>query len=199
MQPNSDEWQKPAEPVTTEPHTYTAPPAPVVSEVAQPDEVAKEPLEGEDEAVRWQATEYIQRDKDTMWFVWFAVVVVALIIIALFIIRSITFAILIPVMAAALIVYVRRPPVIYDYMLSRQGLHINDRLYSFGEFKEFGLIKDDDEHAVLLVPRKRFQPGVTVYFPEEAGEAVVDLLAARLPMHEIKLDPIDRLIRFLRI
>ena len=102
-------------------------------------------------------------------------------------------------MAATLIIYARRPPAIVDYTLSRKGLHVNDKLYSFELFKEFGLIHDDDENAVLLVPRKRFQPGLTVYFPDEAGEAVVDMLASRLPMHELRLDPIDRLIRRLHI
>ena len=166
----------------------------------QPDVSQPAPREGEDEAVRWQAAEYVQRDKDRIWYVWFAVITIVFILIAIFLIKSLTFAVLIPVMAAALfVVNVMRPPNVYDYTLSRQGLHINDRLYSFADFKEFGLVKDDDQHSIMLVPRKRLKPGVTVYFPEEAGEAIVDMLAARLPMHEVTLDPIDRLIRFLRI
>ena len=96
-------------------------------------------------------------------------------------------------------VYSLRPPGTINYTLSRKGLHVNDRLYPFDEFKEFGLVRGDDEFSIVMVPRKRFSPGVTIYFPEDAGEAIVDMLAARLPMHEIKLDPIDRLIRLLRI
>ncbi len=65
--------------------------------------------------------------------------------------------------------------------------------------KNLDLVHDDDENAVSLVPRKRFQPSLTVYFPDEVGEAVVDMFAARLPMHEVRLDPIDRLIRRLHI
>lgn len=155
--------------------------------------------EGEDELVRWTATEHIHREKDIVWYLIFAGVVVVLIALAIFLVRSWTFAILIPVMAAALVLYARRPPAMLEYTLSRKGLHVGDRLYEYDTFKEFGLIQDDDEHAVMLVPRKRFQPGVTVYFPEEVGEPVVDMLAARLPMHEVKLDPIDRLIRRLHI
>jgi hypothetical protein len=204
MQPNSDEWQQPEVPATAEPHPYVMrsdepqPAANVDSKDSQ-DSVPRQPLEGEDEMVRWQATETIQRDKDALWFIGFGVVTIALMLVAWFIIGSITFTVLIPVMAASLVVYVRRPPIVFDYTLSRKGLHINDKLFPFEEFKEFGLIKDDDENAIMLIPRKRFQPGVIVYFPEEVGEDVVDLLAARLPMHEIKLDPIDKLIRFLRI
>lgn len=149
--------------------------------------------------VHWQAHEYIHPDKGPGWFLGFAAVVLLLIAIAVFVIQSITFAILIPVMAAALIVYSHRPPRLIDYTLSKQGLHVNDRLYSFAEFKSFGVIHDGKEYSIMLVPTKRFRVGVSVYFPEEAGEAIVDMLGARLPMQELHLDLMDRLIRKLRI
>lgn len=154
---------------------------------------------GDEELIRWQASEHIHRQKTAVWYGTFAVVVVALIAVAIFVVNSITFAVLIPVMAIALAVYATHPPLMIDYTLSRKGLHVNDRLYDFDSFKEFGLIHGDDENSIMLVPRKRFQPGLTIYFPDEAGEAIVDMLAARLPMHEVRMDPIDRLIRRLHI
>jgi hypothetical protein len=163
------------------------------------DTLQEQPYSGDEELIRWQATEHIHREKDARWYALFAVIVVVLVVIAIFLVRSWTFALLIPVMAAALVIYARRPPAIIDYTLSRKGLHVNDKLYEYELFKEFGLVHDDDENAVILVPRKRFQPGITVYFPDEAGESVVDMFAARLPMHEVRLDPIDRLIRSLHI
>jgi len=51
----------------------------------------------------------------------------------------------------------------------------------------------------MLLPTKRFQPGVSVYFPEEAGEAIVDMLGVRLPMQELHLDAVDKIVRKLRI
>ena len=157
------------------------------------------PPQTEEEPVRWRASEYIQHDKNPLWFIVFAVVIVGLMAAAVFVIKSITFAILIPVMAAALLVYSYRPPRMLDYTLSRQGLYINDHLYSFTEFKGFGVIHDGKEFSVMLVPTKRFKPGVSVYFPEEAGEAIVDMLGARLPMQELHLDIVDRIIHKLRI
>ena len=102
-------------------------------------------------------------------------------------------------MAAALLVYVHRPPRVLDYTLSRQGLHVNDHLYTFSEFKGFGVIHDGQEYSVMLIPIKRFHQGVSVYFPEEAGEAIVDMLGARLPMQQLHLDFVDRILRKLRI
>lgn len=157
------------------------------------------PHEGDEELVRWQAKEYLEHDRNLWWYVGLAVAALLLMLAGWFWMRAITFVILVPVMAGALVLYVRRPPAILDYTLSRKGIHVNDRLYDFDQFKEFGLIQDDRENSVLLVPRKRFQPGLTVYFPDDAGEAVVDMLASRLPMREIRLDFVDRLTRFLRI
>ena len=220
MQPNNqpDNWQQPNQQPSQAP--YVAVPgeprtefvAPVVT--LQPDDDQMEIVPGDQieidqpsdepdgqtiiEPVHWQAVEYIQRDKTPIWFVAFSLVFIAIMAVAIFVIRSITFDILVPVMAVALLVYVNRPPRILNYTLSRQGLHINDVLYPFAEFKSFGVIKSD-EYSIILVPFKRFKPGVTVYFPEEVGESLVDMLGSRLPMQELKLDLVDQIIRKLRI
>lgn len=198
MQPQNEDWKQPE---STEPHPYVEESS-VEATPTQDEGFPTAPIEtrdGDETVVRWQASEYIQHDKNTNWYVGLAVVVIVMILFAIFVLKSWSFAILIPVMAAALLVYVIHPPAVLNYTLSRKGLHVNDRLHSFSEFREFGLVKDDRENSILLIPRKRFKPGVSIYFPTEVGEAIVDMLAARLPMKDIKLDPIDRLIRFLRI
>jgi len=197
MAPDEPQMQQPPVEMTQDP-----------SEMIDPSQDYQEPdgsdpgpadLQPEEGPVRWQAHEYIHHEKNALWFFLFAVVVIGLIALAIFVLQSITFAILIPVMAAALLVYSHRPPRLINYTLSRQGLHINDRLYPFSQFKSFGVIHDGDEYSVMLIPTKRFQPGVTVYFPEEAGEAIVDMLGVRLPMEELHLDAVDKIIRKLRI
>lgn len=151
------------------------------------------------EPVHWQATEYIQREKDQMWFIVFGFVALVLTVIAIFVVKSWTFAVLVPVMAVALLVYTRRPPRLLNYALSHQGLFINDQLYPFAEFKSFSLMHGVDQYLIMLIPTKRFKPAVSINFPEEAGEAIVDMLAARLPMREMQPDLVDRLVRKLHI
>lgn len=214
MQPNrNDTWQQPDEQPSQAP--YAAAPAEVpVSPIVtmSPDSDAplsmpQVPAEDIDEStpdtneqpVQWQATEYIRHEKNSLWFVVFAVVTLAIMAFAIFVIQSLTFAVLIPVMAVALLTYTQRPPRLINYTLSRKGLHLNDHLYSFAEFKAFGVIRDGAEYSIMLVPVKRFRPGVSVYFPEAVGEELVDMLAARLPMRDLHLDVVDRLIRKLRI
>lgn len=181
-----------AEPTPSE----TAEPETLDDEAADPNDVA--PVANH-EPVRWQAQEYIPHEKNAGWYVVFVLVVVAFMAVAILLMQSWTFAILVPVMAAALMVYVKRPPRVLDYTLSMKGLYVNEQLHTFAEFRGFGVIHDGLEYSVMLLPRKRFHPGVSVYFNEQDGEAIVDLLGAHLPMQELKLDPIDRLIRKLRI
>ena len=152
------------------------------------------------EPVHWSASEYIHHDKNPLWFVSFIAVILILIAIDLFLIKSYTFSVLVVVMAIALVLYSRRPPRTIDYTLSgNQGLYVGEKLYHFNEFKSFGLLHDNEHYSIMLIPIKRFSPGISVYFPEEAGEKIVDILGARLPMEDLKLDLIDTLVHKLRL
>ncbi len=182
-------------PAPVEPTQSVAPPS--VAPVPEQDSVEQKPVD--DQVVQWQATEYIQHDKNASWFVLFVVVTLGLMAIAIFVIQSWTFAVLVPVMAVALLTYTQRPPRLMSYSLSRKGLHVNDHLYPFVDFKAFGVIHDGSEYSIMLVPTKRFRPGVSVYFPENVGEQLVDMLGTRLPMRDLHLDFVDRLLRKLRI
>ena len=150
--------------------------------------------------ITWSAQEYVHIDKGVGWFVSFALIVLALVAVDVFFLKAYTFSALVIVMAVAIIIYIRRPPRTLTYALSpTQGLYVGERLYHFDEFRAFGLIKDGENHSIMLIPRKRFSPGVSVFFPEEAGERIVDILGQRLPIEELKLDLVDLFVRKLRL
>ena len=150
--------------------------------------------------ITWTAQEYIHLDRSPLWFVAFIAVVLGLVALSVFVLNAWSFAVLVVVMAVALIVYIRRPPRTLTYALSpNQGLYVGERLYTFDEFKAFGLIQDEGNFSIMLIPRKRFAPGVSVFFPEDAGERIVDILGQRLPMENLKLDIVDVIVRKLRL
>lgn len=210
--PEEPQPQPPVQPVQ---------PTPPVQPVAQPvAEMPQEPIQAqpfqpvayaqeqpipeeaipENAPITWSAQEYIHIDKGPGWFILFAVVVLGLIALDVFLLRSWTLSALVVVMAVAVIVYVRRPPRVLTYALSpQQGLYVGEQLYPFDQFKAFGLIEDDGHHSIMLIPRKRFSPGVSVYFPEDAGERIVDILGQQLPMETLKLDVVDVIVRKLRL
>jgi hypothetical protein len=150
--------------------------------------------------ITWSAQEYVHLDRSPLWFVLFAFIVLGLVAVDFFLLKSWTFSALVVVMAIALVIYVRRPPRTLTYGLSpKQGLYVGEKLYEYDEFKAFGLIKDGEHHSIMLIPRKRFAPGVSVYFPEDAGERIVDILGQQLPMETLKLDVVDLIVRKLRL
>ena len=186
-----------------EPTTVT--PAPQPQQLPQPpleqsetDEEYEDEDQLSDQSVTWVAHEYIHQEKGTLWFIIFAVIIAALLGISIWT-QAWSFTVLIAVIAFVVVVYSRRPPRELSYALNDDGLTIDQTLHEFGKFKSFGIIRDGEEFSVMLIPTQRFQPGVTVYFPEEAGEDIVDLLGSRLPMRDLHLDAVDRVVRLLRL
>lgn len=148
--------------------------------------------------ITWEAQEYIVQDKTTGWYVGLTVVGLLLSALAVFL-QWWTFLAVVILSVVALLIYVMRPPRTLRYALSNKGVSEGDHLYEYSEFKSFGILQEGGHFAIVLTPRKRFSPRVTVYFPEAQGEAIVDAFGARLPMEEVKLDMLDKLIKFLRI
>ncbi len=150
------------------------------------------------DVISWEAEEYVVRDKNAWWYVGLVAVGLVLCGIAI-LVQAWTFLVVIILSVFALIIYALRPPRILHYSLSNKGLSEGDRVYDYADFKAFGILREGNHFAIVLIPRKRFAPRVTVYFPENRGEQIVDMFGARLPMEEVKLDMLDKLIKFLRI
>lgn len=149
--------------------------------------------------VNWDASEYIDHQRDGLWFVVFITVTVVLLAAAIFLFSNYTFALLIVVMAVAIGIYTRRPPRVVHYSLTGKGLFTGEQFHPFSEFRAFGILKDGPLFSVMLLPTKRFSPATNVYFSENQGEEIVDILGSFLPMEELHLDWVDNLLRRLRL
>lgn len=186
----SNYWQPPEDEATPETPMEQAPAA---------DDPESRQLTTSDSTVSWTAQEYVHFDKGPLWFVVFVIVVLALVAADVFVLRSWTFSLLVIVAAITLLIYLRRPPRTLSYGLTSQGLNVGDKLYHFEDFKAFGVLQEGGHNSIMLIPRRRFAPGVSVFFPEEAGEKIVDILGQRLPMQDVRLDVIDTVVRWLRL
>lgn len=159
----------------------------------------KQPVE-QGVAVTWSAHEYVAREKNVLWYIIFVVVCLGFIALDVFIMQSWTFSILVIVMAIALIIYTNRPARTINYTLSAdKGLYVGEALHPLSNFKSFGILEEDGVHSIYLMPVKRFSPGLSVYFPQESGEEIVDILGKQLPIEDLKLDMLDTLVRRLRL
>jgi hypothetical protein len=160
---------------------------------AEPHQPHPEPVH-----VSWEASEYIHHTKSFMWFVGYAALMLVLLAIAYFFTHSWTFVVLVVVMAVAVGVFATRPPRMLHYSLTDTGIQIENADYHYSDFRAFGVINDGALFSIMLIPTKRFMPAVNIYFEEADGEKIVDVLGARLPMQDLHLDVVDRLVRRLR-
>ena len=151
------------------------------------------------EPIAWNAPEGVRIQRGAVWYVLFAIVLAGLMALAILVFQNWTFAILLPIMAVALFVLSNKNPQTINYAISPKGIYIADTLHDFSEFRAFGLLHENDQHSILLLPVKRFSPGLTIYFSEAEGETIVDMLGARLPMQEIKPDALEKFIRLIKL
>lgn len=147
----------------------------------------------------WQEREVNDTTRPRGWYVIFGVVVVVLFAISIFLFKSYTFALLIPVMAVALIVSLQRPAALLNYSASHAEVVVGQRTYSYDTFRSFSVTAKPTQNWITLIPRKRFAMPIVMYFPEDVGEQLVDLIASHLPMSERRPDLLERLIIYLRL
>ena len=148
--------------------------------------------------VSWEAEEYVEQKRNLWWFVGLFLIVAAFIVLGVFL-HMWTFIAVVVLAAATILVRALMPPRKIKYTLDKDGLTEGGQKHSFGEFKAFGILKEGDHYSAVLIPRKKIGIQVKVYFPETNGEAIVDILGLHLPMEEVRLDFIDKLVKFLRI
>lgn len=148
--------------------------------------------------VSWEAEEYVTYQHSFWWFVGLGAIATLLIILAIFYMGW-SFLVLVIVSVIAIIVYILRPPRKIHYTLDNKGLTEGKTLHKYDEYRAFGILKEDSHFSAVLIPKKRFGLRVKIYFPEGQGEAIVDQLGNHLPMEEVKLDFLDKIVNFLRI
>lgn len=213
MNPDEQQWQPPKQAQPQAPYQATEEPSREEQPVSvEPDiyheQEIQEPVvspseqeeDGDEEALlQWDAPEYLSHTRSTGWYIGFGTVSVILMAIALFLMRSVTFAVLIPIMAVAFILYIRSKPSNLRYVLSKKGLHVNDKLFPYTDYRSFSVITMPTDNILQLMPRKRFRMGQIAHFPTEVGEALVDVLAARLPMKEGERDLYDKITTKLKM
>lgn len=148
--------------------------------------------------VSWEAEEYIVKNHNARWYIGLCVITVGLSVLAIFL-QGWTFLALVILSAITILVYSLRPPRKIHYTLDSTGLTEEKTPHPYSDFRAFGILKEGDHYSAILIPKKRLGLSVKVYFPEGSGEAIVDQLGAHLPMEEIKLDFLDKIVNFLRI
>ena len=113
--------------------------------------------------LEWQATEYFVRKKGARWFVVFGLAAVALLALAIWQ-QAWTFVALIVVAAVALVVYTRSTPEQITYAITQDGIRAGSKDYPYDTLRSFGVIEDDGQFYLRVVPKQRFRAAILLHF-----------------------------------
>jgi hypothetical protein len=224
--PQETEIEEPTAPVseeTTEPTVDSAEPEPEVSEseteAPEPaednsapegeaelsddelyDQMTPEELEearANEVAFTWEASEYVHHHKGIAWYAYLGGAVALLVGIAVVLHIWLSIAVFLA-MGAAIIVYALKPPRTLTYELTPKGIIIEGKAYPFGDFRSFGVLKDEEWHTIDLEPMKRFAPRITVLFNSADLDSIVGHMELHLPRTDREPDLVERATRYLR-
>jgi hypothetical protein len=149
-------------------------------------------------SVHWTASEFIDHDKRAGWFIGLAAAAAVACVLVYFVTHDTIATVMIVVAAALFGVTAGRKPNTLDYNLDSSGIKIGSKLYEYNFFKSFSVIEEGALSSIQLTPLARFSPPISLYYPPEQEDQILNTLSNYLPHEERHRDPVDRLMRRIR-
>lgn len=147
----------------------------------------------------WSASEFIAYHKS---FGWYLAVFLFLLVLAggMFFItgRDIVSTISIMVVGTLFMVYASRKPRVLKYTISKNGVQIGDKLYSFSILRSFAIIDEGSLRSISLLPLKRFMPTISMYFEPQDEPKIIEALGSYLPKEDKRQDIVDKFMHKIR-
>ena len=185
--------------ISQQPYEVQNVPIPAVPEATAVSEPAPEstqaPISTDYEDLSWTASEFMEHQKPHGWYLTVTLAGLALAGVLYFIVEDIITVLVVAVAAILFAIVGARKPGATSYSLSHAGLRVGSRVYPYATFKSFSVIEEGAIDSIQFAPLKRFMQPVTIYFPPEQEDQIIDLLADYLPHEDRQHDPIDRLMK----
>lgn len=148
--------------------------------------------------VNWTASEFIDHEKNSSWFMGLAGLTAVAVGIIFLITKDLVTAVVIIIAAALFGVTAKRKPRTLEYQIDNVGVVIDGKQFPYDVFKSFSVLAEGAFNSIQLMPLKRFMPPISLYFPPENEQQIVTTLGSYLPHEDRTHDPIDRLMRRVR-
>jgi len=146
------------------------------------------------EEIRWTASEFIDHQKSSGWFMALAGAGLLLAVAVYFLTKDMFAAVIIALLAIIFGVGAARKPRILDYSIDDSGIMVGARHTTFEEFRSFAVINEGAIESILLLPTKRWSPPLSVYFAPEDGEKIINTLSAFVPFENHEPGLIDKFL-----
>ena len=149
-------------------------------------------------SVNWSASEFVAYQKNPGWYFLMMSAIICISIIIFFITSDLISAGATVLIGVLFLVFASRKPRVLKYQISKDGVQIEDKMYSYGALHSFAVIDEGSLHSIMLLPTQRFMPAVSIYFDPAEEQKIVETLGSYLPHEERKQEFIDRLMHKIR-
>lgn len=148
--------------------------------------------------VSWSASEYIAHQKSSGWYVALGLGSVVAAALVWLVTKDIVSASVIVIVSVMFGIFAARQPRVLSYSINHSGVRIGEKFYPFHDFKSFSVMDEEQISSILLIPMKRFWPGLSMYYPPDEENKIIDVISNYLPHEERPPDPLDRLMKKVR-
>jgi hypothetical protein len=129
----------------------------------------------------WKAREFPKKQKEKSWFIFPAIITIALGIFAL-ITESILFLIAIILAFFVFYIYANKKPRIIRFKINERGVEVDNRLYSFDDLRSFWIFYEPPEVKEISFRSKRsFLPYIRIPLDKENPNDIRKFLLKFLP------------------
>jgi hypothetical protein len=156
------------------------------------------PPQGSEGFVRWTSLEFAHHEKTASWYGALVVGTVVFGGLIWLLTKSIFSLVVLFVCATVLGVFAARKPREFQYELDEAGLRIEQKTYSYGDFRSFSIIPEGSLSSIVFIPMKRFLPPTTIYYDPADEPKIVSVLSARIPLEPARRDVVDRFVARIR-
>ena len=150
-------------------------------------------------SIHWTASEFVQHDKQSGWYMGLAAATVLVATAAYFLLNGDLFApIIVLILGITFGVAGARKPRVLEYSLDEYGLVAGSRHYTHEDFKSFAVLSEGPVSSLILMPSKRLSPSLTLYAPQDQIDNVVNTLGMFLPLEQHEVGFIDNFLSKIR-
>lgn len=156
-------------------------------------------MQDSNQAISWQASEYLHHEKRAGWFVayFFGSGLIALALHLL--IKDVISTTVVIMMLISVGVLAGRKPKPRQYTIDDNGIDIDGKFFSYRSFKFFSIMNYGAVDSIYLEPIERFMPSISMYFAPEDEEKITNNLGKYLPYREREPDMVEKLVHKIRL
>lgn len=143
----------------------------------------------------WTASEFIAHQKNIMWYMGLTGVTIIVGITTYIVTRDVFTTLLIGVLAIIFGAAASLKPRVLTYQVGPSSLRVGAQVHPYSLFKSFAVVDEGAFSNIILVPFRRFSLPISIYYPPEEEQAIIEALSFHLPMQPPSNDMLDRLMR----